>query len=78
MILRFLATLELHNASLTYKMRGSIGVKRKRNVSPRRKNTLVYTAMHVIEKVKAGRLLTWGDIADRHIAMMLSEHNTSS
>jgi len=53
-------------------------VKSKRKFSPRNKNTLVYTAMHVNEKVKAGRLLTWGDIADRHIAMMLSEHNTSS
>jgi hypothetical protein len=41
-------------------------------------NTLVYTGMHVIEKVKGGRLLTWGDIADRHIAMMFSEHNTPS
>jgi hypothetical protein len=59
-------------------MRKSIGVKRKRNFSPKGKNTLVYTAMHVIEKVKAGRLLTWGHIANRHIAMMLSEHNTSS
>jgi hypothetical protein len=59
-------------------MRKSIGVKRKRKLSPKGKNILVYTAMHVIEKVKAGRLLTWGDIANRHIAMMLSEHNTSS
>jgi hypothetical protein len=59
-------------------MRKSIGVKRKRNFSPKGKNTLVYTAVHVIEKVKAGRLLTWGDIANRHIAMTLSEHNTSS
>jgi hypothetical protein len=59
-------------------MRKSIGVKRKRIFSPKGKNTLVYTAMHVIEKVKAGRLLTWGDIPNRHIAMMLSEHNTSS
>ncbi len=53
-------------------------MKSKRKFAPRRKNTLVYTAMHVIEKVKAGRLLTWGDIANRQIAMMLCEHNTSS
>ncbi len=53
-------------------------MKRKRNFSPKGKNTLVYTAMHVIEKVKAVRLLTWGDIANRHIGMMLSEHNTSA
>jgi len=59
-------------------MRKSIGLKRKRKLSPKGKNTIVYTAMRVIEKVKAGRLLTWGDIASRHIAMMLSEHNTSS
>jgi hypothetical protein len=59
-------------------MKKSIGVKRKRNFSPNAKNSLVYRAMHVIEKVKTGRLLTWGDIANRQIAMMLSEHNTSS
>jgi hypothetical protein len=59
-------------------MRKSIGVKRKRKFSPKGKSTLLYTATHVIEKVKAGRLLTWGDIANRHVAMMLSEHNTSS
>jgi hypothetical protein len=34
--------------------------------------------MHVIEKVKVGRLLTWSDVANRDVAMMLSEHNTSS
>jgi hypothetical protein len=51
-------------------MRKSIGVKRKRNFSCKGKNTLLYTAMHVIEKFKAGRLLTWGDIANRHTAMM--------
>jgi hypothetical protein len=59
-------------------MRKSIGVKSKRKFSPKSKNTLVYTAMHVNEKVKAGRLLTWGDIANWHIAMTLSKHNTSS
>jgi len=59
-------------------MRKSIGLKRKRNFSSKGKNTLLYTAMYVIEKLKAGRLLTWGDIANRHMAMMLSEHNTSS
>jgi hypothetical protein len=36
-------------------MKKSIGVKRKRNFSPEGKNTLLYIAMHVIEKVKAGR-----------------------
>jgi hypothetical protein len=59
-------------------MRKSIGVKRKRNFSLKGKNTLVYTAIHVIEKVKVGRLLTWSDVANRDVAMMLSEHNTSS
>jgi hypothetical protein len=59
-------------------MRKSIGLKRKRIFSRKGKNTLVHTAMYVIEKVKAGRLLTWGHIANRQIAMMLSEHNTSS
>jgi hypothetical protein len=53
-------------------------MKRKRNFSPKGRNTLVYTAMHVMEKDKVGRLLTWGDIANRHIGMMLSEHNTSA
>jgi hypothetical protein len=50
----------------------------KRKFSPKGKNILVYTAMHVIEEVKAGRLFTWGDIANRHIGMMLSEHNTAT
>jgi hypothetical protein len=61
-------------------MRKSIGVKTKRIFSCKGKNsTLVYTAMHVVEKVKASRLLTWGDIANRDIAMMMmSEHNPSS
>jgi hypothetical protein len=59
-------------------MRKFIGVKRKRNFSSKGNNTLVYTTMHVIEKVKVARLLTWSDVANRHIAMMLSEHNTSS
>jgi hypothetical protein len=53
-------------------------VKRKRKFSPKGRNTLVYRAMHVMEKVKVGRLLTWGDIANRHIGMMLSEHNTAA
>jgi hypothetical protein len=50
----------------------------KRNFSPKGKNILVYTTMHVIEEVKAGRLLTWGDISNRHLGMMLSEHNTAT
>jgi len=53
-------------------------VKRGRNFSPKGMNTLVYTAMHVIEKVKVGRLLTWGDVSNRHNGMMLSEHNTTA
>ncbi len=53
-------------------------MKRKRNFSPKGRNTLVYTTMHVMEKVKVGRLFTWGDIASRHIGMMLSEHNIAS
>jgi hypothetical protein len=53
-------------------------MKRKRKFSPKGRNTLVDTAMHVMEKVKVGRLLTWGDIANRHIGMMLFKHNTTS
>jgi alkylated DNA nucleotide flippase Atl1 len=53
-------------------------MKRKRKFSSKGRNTLVYTVMHVIEKVKVGRLLTWGDIANKHIGMMLSEHNIAA